>query len=117
MLEDEDGEGEYLHVLLTSPNSTGEVVTVSISTRKARSETLVCLLPGDHPFIARESVCPFRFAKIREVAAIEEALQNGWARSKEKASEKLLAKLVAGLRDSDFVPPGVLAFYLAICGD
>ena len=89
ILEDEDGLAEHLHVLLTSPNSSGEVVTVSVSTRRPRTESLVCLQPGDHPFITRESICPYRFARIREVQSIEEALRNGWARSRERASEKL----------------------------
>lgn len=114
MLEDEDGEGEHLHVLITSPSKSGEVVTVSISTRRPRSEALVCLYPGEHPFITRESICPYRFARIREVQAIEEALRNGWARSKEKATGNLVSKLTAGLRDSDFTPPGVLHFYLSV---
>lgn len=114
MLEDEDGTAEHLHVLLTTPSLAGEVVTVSISTRRPKSEALVCLKPEEHPFITRESVCPYRFAKIRSCKAIEAAIANGTARSKEPASEDLVAKLAAGLIDSDFAPPGIRAFYLGV---
>jgi len=114
MLENEDGTDEHLHVLLTSPSLAGEVVTVSISTRRPKSEILVCLGPGDHPFITRPSVCPYRFAKIRSESSIIAAINNGTARHKEPASEALISKLVAGLMDSDFAPPGVKAFYLGI---
>ena len=114
MIEDEDGEGEHLHVLLTDPSLAGEVVTVSVSTRRARSELLVCIKPGEHPFITRESVCLYRFARVREIKAIEQAISSGLARSKEQASEVLVLKLIKGLADSDFAPPGVLAFYRGI---
>lgn len=114
MLEDEDGTDEHLHVLLTSPSLAGEVVTVSISTRRAKSETLVCLQPGEHAFITRPSVCPYRFAKIRSESSIIAAINNGTARLKDPASEALISKLVAGLMDSDFAPPGIKAFYLGV---
>ena len=114
MLEDDDGTGEHLHVILTSPTLAGEVVTVSISTRRAKSETLVCVQPGEHPFITRESICAYRFARIRTVEAIGSAIASGHARQKEKASEDLIRRLAAGLVDSDFVSPGVVAFYKGV---
>jgi hypothetical protein len=114
MLEDEDGIDEHLHVIITNPSSTDEVITVSISTRRANSECLVCLHPGEHPFIVRESVCPYRFAKIRTCAGIAAALADGRARAKEPASKELVTKLAAGLLDSDFAPPGVRAYYLEV---
>jgi hypothetical protein len=116
MLEDEDGEDEHLHVVITEPSPAGEVVTVSISTRRAKSECLVRMQPGEHSFITRESVCPYRFARIRTCAVIEAALADGRARAKEPATEQLLGKLAAGLLDSDFAPPGVRAYYLEVTG-
>lgn len=111
MLEDEDGASEHLHVILTSPSLAGEVVTVSISTHRPKSETLVCLKVGEHDFITRPSVCPYRFAKIRSVASIVAAIEEGYARKHNPASEALIAKLASGLLDSDFAPPGIRAFY------
>jgi hypothetical protein len=114
MIEDEDGSDEHLHVLLTSPSLAGEVVTACISTRRRWSETIVCINPGEHPFISRESVVPYRFAAIRSCMAIEAAVKNGKARPKEKASSELVKKMQAGLIDSDFTPPGVRAYYIGV---
>jgi hypothetical protein len=114
MIEDEDGENEHLHVLLTSPSLAGEVVTASISTRQRWSETLVCVQPEEHPFIRVESIVAYRFAAIRTCAAIEVAVENQTARPKEKASPELLRRMQAGLVDSEFTPPNVRAYFIAI---
>jgi hypothetical protein len=114
MIEDEDGEDEHLHVLLTTPSLAGEVVTASISTRRKWSETLVCVHPGEHPFIHLESVVPYHFSAIRTCAAIEAAIKSGAARPKEKASPELVRRMQAGLIDSDFTPPGVRAYFVGI---
>ena len=114
MIEDEDGEDEHLHVLLTIPSLAGEVVTASISTRRSRSETLVCVHPGEHPFIHLESVVLYHFSAIRTCAAIEAAIKSGAARPKEKASPELVRRMQAGLIDSDFTPPGVRAYFVGI---
>jgi hypothetical protein len=114
MIEDADGENEHLHVLLTSPSLAGEVVTASISTRRTRSETLVCVHPGEHPFVRSESIVAYKFSAIRTCAAIESAVKNQTARPREKVSPELLKKIQAGLLDSDFTPPGVRAYFVAI---
>lgn len=114
MIEDEDGEDEHLHVLLTSPSLAGEVVTASISTRQRWSETLICIQPGEHPFISVESIVAYRFAAIRTCTAIETAVKNRTARPREKASPELLRRMQAALLDSDFTPPGVRAYFVAI---
>lgn len=114
MIEDEDGEDEHLHILLTAPSLGGEVVTASISTKRKRSETLVCVHPGEHPFIRVESVVPYHFSAIRSCAAIEEAIKSGAARAKEKASPDLVRRMQSGLIDSEFTPPGVRAYFIGI---
>jgi hypothetical protein len=114
MIEDHDGTDEHLHVVLTNPSLAGEVVTASISTRRRWSESLVRLQVGEHPFITSESVVPYAFAAIRTCASIEAAVRSGTARAKEKASPQLVSKMIAGLIDSDFTPPGVRAYYFAI---
>lgn len=114
MLEDEDGAHEHLHIVLTQPSLAGEVVTVNVSTRRRWTEPLVCIQAGEHPFIKVESVVPFRFAAIRKCSDMENAIQAGIARPKEKISPALLNRIVAGLVDSDFTPPEVRRFYIAI---
>lgn len=114
IIEDNDGTGEHLHVVLTPPSLADEVITVSISTRRRWSEPLVCLQKGEHPWISRESVVAYRYAAIRTCAAIEAAVAAGIARPKEPASAELIRKILAGLIDSDFTPPVVLAYYKGI---
>jgi hypothetical protein len=114
IIEDEDGCCEHLHVLLTSPSLAGEVVTASISTRRRRSETLVCVHPGEHPFINSESVVPYHFSAIRTCAAIGACVKNGTARRKDKASPELVRRMQEGLVESDFTPPGVRAYFIGI---
>jgi hypothetical protein len=111
ILEDEDGEAEHLHIVLTSPNASGEVITASISTRRAKSESLVVLQKGEHPFFRHESVCLYHFTRIHTCAAIQKAIAAGLARAKEDASPELVKKLCAGLLESEFVPRGIRAFY------
>ena len=114
MLEDEDGVDEHLHIVLTNPSLAGEVVTACICTRRRWTESLVCLNVGDHPFIKWESAVAYRFAAIRTCAAIDRAIANGTARLKEPATPDLVRRIAAGLIDSDFTPPGVRAYYIAI---
>jgi mRNA-degrading endonuclease toxin of MazEF toxin-antitoxin module len=64
---DDEDEGYHLWIVLTPPIE-GEVVTVSVTTQRKRSETLVVLKPGDHPFITHPSVIAYAYATIRTVA-------------------------------------------------
>src|ERR1022692_3657353 len=53
---DDESDEWHLQILVTSPNDAGEVITVSVTTQRNKSETLV-ILPADcHPFIDRPSV-------------------------------------------------------------
>ena len=107
---DDDDEGYHLWIVLTPP-SEGEVVTVSVTTLRKRSEKLVVLQAGDHPFIEHPSVVAYAYARIRTVQTIETAIVNGTAKKREPASRALLKKVRAGLVDSDFTPNGVRHFY------
>lgn len=110
--DDEDSE-PHLQVVITPPTE-GEVVTVSITTRRKRSETLVQLHLGDHPFIKHDSVVAYAYARIRTVEEIETAIQGGTARKREPVSSQLLKRIQSGLIDSDFTPNGVRRFYLEL---
>lgn len=111
MIEDDDQAKEHLHIVLSKPNNRGELVTASICTQQSRSEILVCLGVGDHPFISRPSVVPYRHARIRRVGDIESAIKNGTARPRERASRQVVSRMQAGLLDSAFVANEVRAFY------
>jgi hypothetical protein len=111
MIEDDDETKEHLHVVLTRPTTDGEVITVPICTRYRWSETLLCVEPGEHPFIKHPSVVSYRHARIRKCAVIARAIECGKARSMERVSDKLLTRMQRAILDSDFVTNEVRAFF------
>jgi hypothetical protein len=110
---DEQDDTLHLWIILTPP-SEGEVVTVSVTTKRRRSETLVQLHPGDHPFIVHDSVIAYSYARIRTVEEIEVAVASGAAKLREPVSPELLRRVCNGLIDSDFTPNGIRHFYKSI---
>jgi len=79
LIEDEEGLDSHLWIVLTPPNE-GEVVIVSVTTERRKSEKLVRLKKGDHPFITHDSVIPYSYAKVVTVESIETAIKNGVAK-------------------------------------
>jgi hypothetical protein len=72
------------------------------------------LRPGDHPFIVRDSVIAYSYARIRTVEEIEVAVASSAAKLREPVSPELLTRVCNGLMDSDFTPNGVRHFYKSI---
>lgn len=81
-LTGDDSEDLHLWIIVTPPTE-GEVVTACMVTAHKKSERLVVLNVGDHPFIKHESVIAYRWSKIRAVDEIEITsviiLRGGWA--------------------------------------
>ena len=93
------------------------MVTVSVTTKRQRSETLVELHSGDHPFIVHDSVIAYSYARIRTVEEIEVAVASGVARFREPVSPEILERVCNGLVESDFTPNGIRHFYKSIQND
>jgi mRNA-degrading endonuclease toxin of MazEF toxin-antitoxin module len=106
-----DEDDDYHLWIVITPPFEDEVVTVSVTTRRKRSETLVVLQAGDHPFLRHESVIPYAFARVRNISDIAAAIANDTARKRETASNALLKRAQAGLLESDFTPNGVKSFF------
>jgi hypothetical protein len=113
---DEQEDTLHLWIVLTPP-SEGEVVTVSVTTKRRRSETLVELHPGDHPFIVHDSVIAYSYARIRTVEEIEIAVASGAASLREPVSPEVLERICKGLVESDFTPSGIRHFYKSLQRD
>lgn len=107
---DTEDDEPHLCIVITPPEA-GDVVVVSVTTRRRKSETLVRLEVGDHPFIKHSSVIAYAYSRIRSVDEIELAIKSGNAKMREPVSSELLRRIRAGLRDSDFTPNGVRHFY------
>lgn len=113
---DEQEDTLHLWIILTPP-SEGEVITVSVTTKRRRSETLVQLHAGDHPFIVHDSVIAYSYSRIRTVEEIDHALATGAAKLREPVTPQLLARVCRGLIDSDFTPNGIRHFYKSVMTD
>jgi hypothetical protein len=107
-----DGDEDNFHLwVIITPVSEGEVVTVCIVTAHKKSERLVVLNRGEHPFIQHESVVAYRFSKIRAMDDIEGLLARSMAKKREPIAPALLKKIQSGLLDSDFTPNHIRAYY------
>jgi len=113
LIEDEDGYNCHLCVVITPPDC-GEVVIVTITTERAKSETLVRLNKGDHPFLEHPSVISYLYSKVTTVEEIETAVKNGTAIPRADASPKLVQRAQSGLIESDRVPRWVKLRYREI---
>lgn len=112
---DGDDDNFHLWIIITPPNE-GEVVTVCVVTAHKRSERLVVLNKGDHPFIDHESVIAYRYSKIRVVADIEAAFVTGAAKKREPVTGDILKKAQGCLVESDFTPNGVRHYFKSVQG-
>jgi hypothetical protein len=107
-----DGDEDNFHLwVVITPAIEGEVITVCVVTALKRSERLVVLNKGDHPFIQHESVVAYYFSKIRTVSDIEDLLNEGIAKKRDPVSIQLLKRIQSGLLESNFTPNYVRAYF------
>lgn len=113
LTDDGDEENFHLWIIITPPNE-GEVITVCVVTAHKRSERLVVLNSGDHPFITHESVIAYGWSKIRAVGDIEAAFAAKAAKLREPISPAILKRAQDALLDSDFTPNGVRHYFKSL---
>lgn len=113
----DDGDEENFHLwIIITPPTEGEVVTVCIVTAHKKSERLVVINKGDHPFITHESVIAYGWSKIRAVTDIEAAFVAGAAKHREPIAADILKKAQDCLLESDFTPNGVRHYFKSLAG-
>lgn len=115
LLFDEDNfSGKpHLHVIITEPNEQEQIVLVSITTRRAKSDTMVCLNVGDHEFITQPSVITYAYSKVLTVPQLTELVACGEATPKGKATEQLVVRAQNGMRETDRAPREVQQFFVS----
>ena len=107
-----DGDDDNFHLwIIITPPSEGLVITVCVVTALKRSERLVVLKPGDHPFIRRESVIAYYYSKIRQVSDIEASLKARSATMRAPVSTELLQRIQTALLESEHTPNEVRHYY------
>jgi hypothetical protein len=106
---------EHLWVVVTQP-ALGEslAVCVSITKRRANSETTTILSPGDHPFITHESIVHYVGAKILDLYLVQQALDSQTTsfvcRQHQRCNDVILRRIQEGLLISKLVENDVKAF-------
>lgn len=113
LIEDEEGYNCHLCIVIT-PADCGEVVIVTITTERSKSEILVRLNKGDHPFLEHPSVISYTYSRVTTVEEIEMGIRNGTAIPRADASPKLLQRAQSGLIESDRTPRWVKLRYREI---
>jgi mRNA-degrading endonuclease toxin of MazEF toxin-antitoxin module len=96
---------DHLWIVLTEPHGNpGEVVIVSLTTKRSGSDLTVILHPGDHSFIKHETVVSYMDSRKVEEGNLVSLLAMGRDRRHDDCSEELLAHIRQGLLDSPFTP-------------
>jgi hypothetical protein len=112
LLYDDTNPIPHLHVVITDPNQSDCVVLVSVTTERARSDTMTRLAVGDHPFITSPSVITYAYTKMMSCAHIESLVASGDAEPKEDASARIVQRAQAGLRETDRAPQDIQEYFL-----
>jgi len=112
LLYDEDNPKAHLHIVVTDPDLNNYVVLVSVTTERSRSDTMTRLAVGDHPFITDPSVITYAYSKLLSCADIEALVACGEAFARQEASESIVRRARAGLRETDRGPQEVKEFFL-----
>lgn len=97
----------HLHIVISDADENDKVVLVSVTTERAKSDTMVRLGAGDHPFIEHPSVITYAYSKVMTCAQIRSLMESGDARAKEPASDRLVERAQLGMLETDRAPEEV----------
>ena len=114
MLDDDEDATGHLHIIITRPNASSEIVTVSVTTQRKYSEALVTLNAGDHPRIAHPSVIAFAYSKVRTIPQLEALIASYDCKKKPPMSEEILERCRQAALESDNTPNEVREFLESI---
>lgn len=104
----------HLHVVITEPDPQGWVVLVSVTTRRAKSDTMVCLNPGDHEFITHPSVITYAYSKLLTVDKLVKMVNQGEATPRQTASEQFVTRAQKGMLETDRASREIQEFFKSV---
>lgn len=114
-----DPSRHHLHIVLNDPvaNAAGQVRVVIVSLTGIPASQVYdpscTLFPGEHPFVVKHSYVLYRNAMFADPSDLEARVQRQEFVAKPLIDEKVFAHIVAGLRDSPYTTPAILAFFNA----
>lgn len=115
LYDEEDQNGKpHLHVIISDPDGHEQCVLVSITTRRGKSDTMVCLNAGDHQFITHPSVITYAYSKVLTTSKLTQMVASGEATPKEQATEQLVNRAQKGMLETDRAPREVQQLFMSI---
>jgi hypothetical protein len=110
----DDGDPDsppHLHIAITDANADGCVVLVSVTTLRARSDTMTVLQTREHPSIGHPSVITYAYSKLLRCSDIESLIVSGDAWRKADASPSIVQRAQAGMLETDRAPREIKQFF------
>lgn len=101
---------EHLWILVTEPDSCGEVVIISVTTLRNNIDQTVTLQPWDHPYINHLSAVLFGDARIVHRDSLNGDVGRAEVRRHRPCSPELHRLICDGILSSDFTPRKVASF-------
>jgi hypothetical protein len=103
----------HLHVVISDPDENDCIVLVSVTTERFRSDTTTRLEPKIHPFIDNPSVIAYAYSKKMACDQLRRMIENGDAIPKQDASDVVVKRAQAGMRETRRAAPEVQECFLA----
>lgn len=104
--------GHLFIVALEPEEFTKNTIIIPVdSLHSSKQDQTTILNCGDHEFIKSRSFLNYNRSKIRSITDIERMIKDGSAKIKPPIDQKLLVKIVDGIRKSDHTPAEVCRMY------
>jgi len=106
LVDDDDGFGKHLYIIISSQCPKGRVLMVNITTAYNVPEQFSkCFIhPGEHPFIDHRSAIAYSRAKICSYSALEAGIRVGSILERDGISPELLKRIQDGAINNDDLP-------------
>lgn len=94
----------HVWIVISAPDSDGNVLCVSFSTLRGEEEDLSCVLKkGDHAFIRHDTVIKYALARAWPASGIKKAMDSGQFKTHPPLRPEILKRIQDGARVSTFL--------------
>ena len=105
--DDDPASKPHLHVVISDPNASNQIVLVSVTTQRAKSDMMTPLAAGIHPFIVNASVISYNYSKMMTCDQLQKLIDTGAAIPKADAREELVRRAQDGMQETRRAAPEV----------
>lgn len=102
----------HLWVVLNDPcGPDGQVVIVSLTTKRDHSDPTVTLLPHEHPFVVRPTAVHYPEARLVHASQLQSLIESGATSTHADCNGDLVKRIADGLLASDRAPQWIAQWY------